>query len=47
MIRVFPYRTKWTPVDDMAFVGSPPMKGFRPDDPQTPVHVSCTFTTMK
>lgn len=39
-IRVFPRRTKWTPVDDMAFVGDPPL--FRPD--AEAVHVSVTFT---
>ena len=40
LIRVFPRRTKWTPTDDMAFVGDPPM--MRPDADE--VHVSCTFT---
>lgn len=40
MIRVFPRRTKWTPKDELAFVGDPPL--FRPD-PQ-PVNVSVTFT---
>lgn len=39
-LRVFPRRTKWTPVDDLAFVGDPPL--FRPD--VDAVHVSCTFT---
>lgn len=41
MIRVFPRKTKWTPNDDLAFVGDPPIVG-RPDD--QPVMVSCTFT---
>jgi hypothetical protein len=40
MIRVFPRRTKWTPTDDLAFVGYPPL--FRP--PEQPVRVSVTFT---
>jgi hypothetical protein len=26
VIRVFPYRTKWTPRDEWAFVGDPPFK---------------------
>lgn len=40
MIRVFPRRNKWTPIDELAFVGDPPM--FRP--PDQPVYVSVTFT---
>lgn len=40
MIRVFPRRTKWTPTDDLAFIGDPPL--FRP--PEQPVKISCTFT---
>ena len=40
MIRVFPRRTKWTPDDDLAFIGDPPL--FRPAE--QPVRVSCTFT---
>jgi hypothetical protein len=40
MIRVFPHRTKWTPTDELAFVGDPPM--FRP--PEQSVRVSVTFT---
>lgn len=40
MIRVFPRRTKWTPTDELAFVGDPPL--FRP--PEMPVKVSVTFT---
>lgn len=39
--RVFPRRTKATPVDDYAFVGDPPL--FLPDD-ITDVHVSVAFT---
>ena len=40
IIRVFPRRTKATPEDPLAFVGSPPL--FRPAAAE--VHVSCTFT---
>lgn len=40
MIRVFPRRTKWTPDDDLAFVGDPPL--FRP--PDQPVRISVTFS---
>jgi len=40
MIRVFPRRTKWTPRDELAFIGDPLL--FRPTD-QT-VKVSVTFT---
>ncbi len=40
MIRVFPRRTKWTPDDELAFVGDPPL--FRPEDDE--VFVSCLFT---
>jgi hypothetical protein len=44
-IRVFPYRTQWTPTDELAFVGEPPL--WRPGTPETPVHVSVTFTWHK
>jgi len=37
--RVFPHRTRATPIDELAFVGNPPM-GLEVDE----VHVSCTFT---
>jgi hypothetical protein len=40
MIRVFPRKTKWTPTDDLAFVGEPGL--FRP--PEMPVKISVTFT---
>ena len=40
MIRVFPKRTKWTPTDDLAFIGEPGL--FRP--PEMPVKISCAFT---
>lgn len=42
VIRVFPERNKWTPDDEWAFVGEPPL--FRPLDPNTPVRISVTFT---
>lgn len=42
IIRVFPERNKWTPVDDWAFVGEPQL--FLPGNAGTPVMVSCTFT---
>jgi len=42
MIRVFPRRMKWTPDDDLAFVGDPPL--FRPSDPGELVCVSCCFS---
>lgn len=41
-IRVFPYRTKWTPTDDMVCIGGPSL--FRPGTPETPVRISVTFT---
>lgn len=40
VIRVFPRRTSFTPRDDMAFVGDPPL--IRPE--AEAVHVSVTFT---
>lgn len=40
MIRVFPRRTKWTPTDDLSYIGYPPL--FRP--PEMPVRISVTFT---
>ena len=40
MIRVFPRRTKWTPDDELAFVGDPPL--FRPKE--RVVNISVTFT---
>ena len=43
MIRVFPRRTKWTPKDELAFVGDPPL--FRPpDSAEMTVYISVTFT---
>ena len=42
MIRVFPRRTRWTPTDEMVYVGDPPL--FRPENWETPVQVSVTFT---
>lgn len=40
VIRVFPRRTAMTPVDELAFVGEPPM--IRPAADE--IHISCTFT---
>lgn len=40
-IRVFPRRTKWTPNDELSFIGEPPIIGKPPD---RPVYVSCSFT---
>ncbi len=45
MIRVFPHKTKWTPTDEMAFFGEPPL--FRPEDRSIPVRISVTFTWHK
>jgi hypothetical protein len=45
VIRVFPARNQWTPQDQMAFVGDPPL--FRPGTRKTPVRVSVTFTWHK
>jgi len=45
VIRVFPDRTRWTPDDEWAFVGHPPL--FRPGDAQTPVMVSVAFTWLR
>lgn len=41
IIRVFPNKTKWTPDDDLVFIGDPPL--FRPYE-QLPVKISATFT---
>lgn len=40
MVRVFPRRTSFTPVDGQAFVGYPPLIRPKADE----VHISCTFT---
>lgn len=42
ILRVFSKRTSYTPTDDLAFVGMPPMAQFIPEHDE--VHVSCTFT---
>ncbi len=45
MIRVFPRKTKWTPTDELAFVGEPPFPAMLPDVPlSTPVYVSVAFS---
>lgn len=43
IIRVFPRRTSFTPMDDYAFIGDPPM--IRPEADE--VHISVTFTWDK
>jgi hypothetical protein len=43
ILRVFPHRTSFTPVDEMAFIGLPPFE--IPEHNE--VHVSCTFTWDK
>lgn len=43
IIRVFPRRTSYTPDDDMAFVGMPPL--IIPEHKE--IHVSCAFTWDK
>lgn len=43
ILRVFPYRTSYTPEDDMVFIGMPPLIIPEHDE----VHVSCTFTWDK
>jgi len=43
ILRVFPRRNSYTPRDDFAVVGYPPLPGFYPDRIDE-VHVSCTFT---
>ena len=40
VIRVFPRRTACTPIDDMAFIGEPPLNLPTADE----VHISCVFT---
>ncbi|MBO7670357.1 MAG: hypothetical protein J6S60_07175 [Oscillospiraceae bacterium] len=42
ILRVFPTQTSYTPTDDLAFVGPPPMQCFIPEHDE--VHISCTFT---
>ena len=43
LIRLFPRRTTHTPIDDMVFIGDPPLDRPRADE----VHVSCAFTWDK
>lgn len=45
VIRVFPRRTKWTPTDDLVFVGEPPLwlDGSMLQSLDTPVFISVTF----
>lgn len=42
-IRVFPQKTSYTPDDDMAFIGMPPL--LIPEHKE--IHISCTFTWDK
>lgn len=42
ILRVFPTRTSYTPTDELAFCGPPPMPAFIPEHDE--VHISCTFT---
>lgn len=42
ILRVFPKRTSYTPTDELALIGPPPMKELIPEHDE--VHVSCTFT---
>jgi hypothetical protein len=42
MIRVFPTRTAWTPTDELAFVGHPPL--FQPGTPDNPVRITVAVT---
>jgi len=41
MIRVFPNRNKWTPIDEFAFIGDPNL--FIPKNRKIPVYISITF----
>lgn len=43
IIRVFPHRNSYTPDDELAFVGMPPLEIPEHDE----VHISCTFTWDK
>ena len=45
VIRVFPYRTSYTPDDEYVFIGDPPLPCLIPEHDE--VHVSCTFTWDK
>jgi len=42
ILRVFPKRTSYTPTDELAFDGPPPLPCFIPEHDE--VHISCTFT---
>lgn len=45
ILRVFPYRTNYTPEDDLVFIGEPPFREMIPEHDE--VHVSCTFSWDK
>lgn len=42
IIRVFPYRTSYTPDDEYVFIGYPPIPQLIPEHKE--IHISCTFT---
>lgn len=42
VLRVFVRKTSYTPTDELAFVGMPPMREMIPEHDE--VHISCTFT---
>lgn len=42
IIRVFPYRTSYTPDDPYVFIGAPPFRELIPEHDE--VHISCTFS---
>lgn len=45
ILRVFPRKTTYSPDDELAFFGTPPLPYFIPEHDE--VHVSCTFTWDK
>ncbi len=44
ILRVFPRRTSLTPIDDLAWVGDPPLPGIEPFALVDEIHVSVAFT---
>jgi len=45
ILRVFPHQTSFTPIDELATIGNPPMPAFIPEHDE--VHISCTFSWDK
>lgn len=45
VLRIFPRRTSFTPIDDLSIVGLPPFKSMIPEHDE--VHISVTFTWDK